>query len=310
MTGTPSYVVITPARNEAQFIELTLRSIVAQTILPLKWVIVDDGSTDGTDAIVNRYMARYPWIELLKMPARQERHFAGKVMAFNAGYTHISDVSYDVIVSVDADISLPDNDYFEFLLKKLADNPALGLVGTPFVDSSGAYDYRFASIEHVSGACQVFRRECFEQIGGYVPVKGGGIDHMAVIAARVRGWQTRTFTEKTCLHLREMGTAQHGVWKARLLQGTKDYTFGYHPLWEVFRTAYQMTKRPYVVGGALLAIGYLWAFIGRKPRPISAEMVAFQRNEQMRRLKSLFAHKVAPTQTTASSVPKTDLLCR
>jgi poly-beta-1,6-N-acetyl-D-glucosamine synthase len=310
MITTPSYVVITPARNEAQFIELTLRSVAAQTILPLKWVIVDDGSTDGTDAIVNRFVAEYPWIEPIKMPARQERHFAGKVMAFNAGYTHISDVSYDVIVSLDADISLPDRDYFEFLLTKLADDPALGLVGTPFVDNSGAYDYRFTSVEHVSGACQVFRRRCFEQIGGYVPVKGGGIDHMAVIAARVKGWQTRTFTEKTCVHMREMGTAQHGVWKARLLQGAKDYAFGYHPLWEVFRTAYQMTKRPYVVGGALLAIGYLWACIGRKPRPISAEMVAFQRNEQMRRLKSLFAHKVAPTQTTASSVPKSDLLCR
>src|SRR5215470_14192363 len=303
MISTPNYVIVTPARNEAQFIELTLRSVAAQTILPLKWVIVDDGSNDGTDAIVKRYVAQYPWVELITMPTRQERHFAGKVMAFNAGHKHVSEMSYDVIVSLDADISLPDKDYFEFLLKKLVENPALGLVGTPFVDNSGTYDYRFASIEHVSGACQVFRRECFEQIGGYVPVKGGGIDHMAVLAARVRGWQTRTFTEKTCLHLREMGTAQHGVWKARILQGTKDYAFGYHPLWQLFRTAYQMTKRPYVVGGALLASGYLWATICRKPRPISAEMVAFQRNEQMRRLKRLFARKEASKPHTASSVP-------
>lgn len=288
MTRTLSYVVITPARNEAEFIELTLKSVVAQTILPLKWVIVSDGSTDGTDDIVSRYAARNPWIELVRMPERKDRHFAGKVMAFNAGYARVRDVHYDVIVSLDADISLPAIDYFEFLLEKLADDLAIGLVGTPFEDNSVTYDYRFVSIEHVSGACQVFRRECFEQIGGYVPVKGGGIDHIAVMSARMKGWKTRTFTEKKSVHSREMGTAQHSSWKAMLHQGAKDYAFGYHPLWEIFRTAYQMTKRPFVLGGALLAAGYVWASVRRTQRPISAEMVAFQRSEQMRRLKNLF----------------------
>lgn len=288
VTRTLSYVVITPARNEAEFIELTLKSVVAQTILPLKWVIVSDGSTDGTDDIVSRYAARNPWIELVRMPERKDRHFAGKVMAFNAGYARVRDVHYDVIVSLDADISLPAIDYFEFLLEKLADDLAIGLVGTPFEDNSVTYDYRFVSIEHVSGACQVFRRECFEQIGGYVPVKGGGIDHIAVMSARMKGWKTRTFTEKKSVHSREMGTAQHSSWKAMLHQGAKDYAFGYHPLWEIFRTAYQMTKRPFVLGGALLAAGYVWASVRRTQRPISAEMVAFQRSEQMRRLKNLF----------------------
>lgn len=261
---------------------------MAQTILPLKWVIVSDGSTDGTDDIVSRYAARNPWIELVRMPERKDRHFAGKVMAFNAGYARVRDVHYDVIVSLDADISLPAIDYFEFLLEKLADDLAIGLVGTPFEDNSVTYDYRFVSIEHVSGACQVFRRECFEQIGGYVPVKGGGIDHIAVMSARMKGWKTRTFTEKKSVHSREMGTAQHSSWKAMLHQGAKDYAFGYHPLWEIFRTAYQMTKRPFVLGGALLAAGYVWASVRRTQRPISAEMVAFQRSEQMRRLKNLF----------------------
>jgi glycosyltransferase involved in cell wall biosynthesis len=300
MTETLSYVVITPARNEAEFIELTLKSVAAQTIPPLKWVIVSDGSTDGTDEIVSRYAAQNPWIELLRMPERQERDFAGKVMAFNAGYARVRDLHYDVIASLDADISLPARDYFEFLLAKLADDPALGLVGTPFEDNSIAYDYRFVSIEHVSGACQVFRRQCFEQIGGYVPVKGGGIDQIAVVSARMKGWKTRTFTEKKSVHSREMGTAQHSAWKARLYQGAKDYAFGYHPLWEIFRTAYQMTKRPFVLGGVLLAVGYLWALIRRTPRPISAEMVAFQRSEQMRRLKNLFFRQESRWQPTAS----------
>ena len=185
MTNLPKYVLITPARNEAQFIELTIKSVIAQTVLPLQWVIVSDGSTDGTDEIVNKYAAEHRWIELVRTPERQERHFAGKVHAFNAGYAKVKNLDYDLIGSMDADISF-DPDYFSFLLGKLAEDPALGLVGTPFKDKT-IYDYRFVSIEHVSGACQLFRRECFEQIGGYVPVKSGGIDHIAVITARMKG---------------------------------------------------------------------------------------------------------------------------
>lgn len=283
------YVLVTPARNEAKFIELTLQSVAAQTVTPVKWVIVSDGSTDGTDEIVSRYAARYAWIELLRMPERQERHFAGKVLAFNAGYARLKDVPHDVICSLDADISF-DESYFEFLLGKLVSDPALGLVGTPFLDSQKeTYDYRFVSIEHVSGACQVFRRECFEEIGGYVPVKGGGIDHIAVLTARLKGWKTRTFPEKACTHHRDMGTAQRGSVMARFRFGMQDYALGGHPLWEVFRTFYQMTQRPFVLGGFMVGSGYFWAMVTRRPRPISDELVAFRRREQMQRLKKFFA---------------------
>ena len=285
----PSYVLITPARNKAQFIELTIKSVVAQTARPLKWVIVSDGSTDGTDDIVRRYIAEYSWIELVRMPERAERHFAGKVEAFNAGSARMKDLPYEVIVSLDADISF-DEGYFACLLGHLAEDPGLGLVGTPFRDSDSneIYDYRFVSIEHVSGACQVFRRRCFEEIGGYVPVKGGGIDSIAVISARMKGWKTRTFTEKVCLHHRAMGTAQSNGLAARFKNGAKDYAFGNHPLWELLRTAYQMTKRPYVVGGVVLLCGYLWALMRRVQRPVSQEVVEFQRHDQMKRLLKVF----------------------
>jgi GT2 family glycosyltransferase len=278
-----TYVLITPARNEAKFIELTIKSVVGQTFRPAKWIIVSDGSTDGTDDIVSKYADEHRWIELVRMPERSERHFAGKVHAFNAGYAMVKDLKYDMIGSLDGDISV-DEDHFSFLLSKLAEDPKLGLVGTPFKGRS-TYDYRFVSIEHVSGACQLFRRECFEEIGGYVPVKQGGVDHIAVITARMKGWKTRTFTDKVCLHHREIGSAEHSALVARFRCGALDYALGGHPVWELFRTVYQMTKRPFVVGGLMLLAGYVWAIVRRVERPVSRELVEFRRREQMRRLR-------------------------
>jgi len=281
-----TYVIVTPARNEAQFIELAIKSVIEQTKRPLKWVIVSDGSTDGTDDIVRKYAAEYSWIELVRMPERQERDFAGKVYSFDAGYKCTRDLKYDVIVSLDADISFGE-DYFAYLLQKLTSDPGLGLVGTPFKEGSNiTYDYRFVNIEHVSGACQVFRRRCFEEIGGYKPVKSGCIDHIAVVSARMKGWKTRTFTERVCFHHRAMGTAQQNVVAARFKGGRKDYLIGNHPVWELSRVAYQLSRRPIIIGGLMLACGYAWAMIRREQRPVSRELVAFVRREQIGRLKS------------------------
>jgi glycosyltransferase involved in cell wall biosynthesis len=298
MAEISKYVVITPARNEARFIALTLESLIAQTILPLKWVIVSDGSTDGTDEIVQKYTFDHPWIELVRMPDRRQRDFSGKVHAFNAGYARMQGLDYEVVVSLDADISF-DADYFSLLLRKISADPALGLVGTPFQEVSGqTYDYRFVSIEHVSGACQVFRRECFEEIGGYQPVKGGSIDHIAVIGARMRGWKTRTFTEKVCLHHREMGTAERSVLRSRFKLGIKDHAVGNHPLWELFRTARQMTVPPLCSGGLALGTGYLWAMFRRFERPVSRDLIDFHRREQMQRLKLFFRLGTTPSAET------------
>jgi len=283
MSFSSAYVLITPARNEVAFIELTIRSMIAQTVKPLKWVIVSDGSTDGTDDIVAKYAADNTWMELIRMPERRERTFAGKVHAFNAGYAAVRNLEYDVIGSMDGDISF-DSEYFSFLLTKLNDNAALGLVGTPFKDTS-IYDYRFVSIEHVSGACQLFRRKCFEDIGGYKPSQLGGVDHIAVVAARMSGWKTRTFTDKVCFHHRRMGSAGQGFFKAKFRTGVLDYALGGHPAWECFRAIYQMTRKPYVVGGIILFAGYVTAGVKRIERPVSQEWVTFRRQEQMQRLK-------------------------
>jgi poly-beta-1,6-N-acetyl-D-glucosamine synthase len=281
------YVLVTPARNEEQFIELTLKSMVAQTQPPLRWVIVSDGSTDRTDAIVQEYAARTPWIELLRMPERKERHFAGKVHAFNAGYARVRNLEFDVIGNLDADVSF-EPDHFAFLLEKMRQNPELGVAGAPFREGDFQYDYRYSSVENVWGGCQLFRRACYDGIGGYMPLKGGCIDHVAVLSARFHGWKTRTFPERVCGHHRKMGTAEQNQLKAKFRLGWKDHSVGNHPLWELFRSLYQMTKPPYVIGGASLGFGYFSAMAQRAEVPLSRDLVAFVRREQMQRLKKLF----------------------
>jgi glycosyltransferase involved in cell wall biosynthesis len=285
-TGTLTYVLITPARNEAAFIESTIQSVVAQTVRPLKYVVVSDGSTDGTDEIVQRYAAAHEWIELVRMPEHIERDFAGKVRAFNAGQARLKGSNYDLIGSLDADITF-DADYFRFLLGKFAENARLGLAGTPHVENQRTYDYRFASLEHVSGACQLFRRQCFEAIGGYVPLKSGGVDLVAVLSARLKGWQTRTFPEKTCDHHRQMNSATKRGLALLLNDGRKDYLLGGHPLWEIFRAAYRAVRPPYLIGGVGLFVGYFWPMLLRRPRTAPEEIVAFRHKEQMTRLRGV-----------------------
>jgi glycosyltransferase involved in cell wall biosynthesis len=279
------YALITPARNEAQFIELTLQSIVAQTLRPVRWIIVSDGSTDGTDDIVRRYMAQNPWIELLRMPERAERNFAGKAYAFNAGYERLKGLEFDVIGNVDADVSF-EVDHFQLLVAKFAEEPRLGVAGAPFREKkSSQYDYRFTSTDNVWGGCQLFRRECFEAIGGYAPLKGGGVDLVAVVTARMNGWQTRTYPDRVCIHHRTMNSAMNKGMKLKFKWGQSDYRLGSHPLWQLFRCIYQMSKRPYVAGGLLTLAGYYFALITRRPRSVSAEFAAFRGKEQMQRLK-------------------------
>lgn len=281
------YVLITPARNEAQFIEQVINSLITQTIRPAKWVIVSDGSTDGTDEIVKRYIQIESWIELVRMPERRERHFAGKVHCFNAGYQRLAGVTYDVIGNLDADITF-EPDYVEFLLTKFANDWRLGVAGTPFVEGAESYDYRFTSRHHVSGACQLFRRDCFEDIGGYQAIQGGGIDWVAVTTARMKGWKTRTFTERVCRHHRAMGTASSGKLGAWYNLGKQDYYLGGHLLWQVFRSCLQMRSKPYVLGGVALLAGFIWGVVTRANRPIGRDLIAFHQREQMQRLRDMF----------------------
>ncbi|HEV2318107.1 MAG TPA: glycosyltransferase family 2 protein [Verrucomicrobiae bacterium] len=280
-----NYVLISPARNEAAFIQKTLDSMVAQTLLPERWVIVDDGSTDRTAEIAESYIKRHSWIELVRRPKHENHNFAGKVHAFNAGLERVRSLKFDVIGNLDADLSF-EPDYLAFLMQKFAEDPKLGVAGTPFIENG--YDSGKDSFEgqnHVPGGCQLFRRKCYQDIGGYVANQAGGIDWMAVTTARMKGWKTRSFAEKRFHHYRPLGTAQRNKLKASFSYGEKDYYLGNSPLWQLFRVGYRMARPPYVVEGAALLSGFCWAALCRTKRPISPELMRFHRDEQMQKLK-------------------------
>lgn len=284
------YVLITPCRNEARLLEETIKSVVQQTVLPLRWVIVNDGSTDATAEIVEKYAARHNWIELVNRPIRKDRNFAAKVHAFNEGFERVKDLKFELVGNLDADISFGP-DHFEFLLNKFMENPALGVAGTAYTQDGGWDSTRdsFEGEASVHGACQLFRYQCFVEIGGYCPNRLGGIDWIAVTTARMKGWETRNYPDRRYHHPRVMGTAEKGPLGAAFDYGKKDYFLGGSPLWQLFRVAYRMTKRPILFGGIALLFGYCAAAVCRVERPVSRDLVRFHRSEQMTKLRMIFS---------------------
>jgi glycosyltransferase involved in cell wall biosynthesis len=282
-----NYVLITSAHDEAQYIEKTIQSVVSQIVLPLRWIIVNDGSHDRTPEIIDRYTRDYDWIQRLDMPSHGKRSFAAKAHCFNRGYQSLRHLEFEIIGNLDADISFA-NDFMEFLLAKFAETPELGVAGTIFREEG--YDSGQDSFEgekHVSGQCQLFRRKCLEQIGGYVPNHAGGVDWIAVTSARMKGWKTRSFREKFFFHYRKLGTGGRNRLSAIFSYGEKDYYLGNHPLWEITRVGYRLGKKPLFTGGIALAAGYFWAALRRIDRPVSRELMLFHRKEEMKKLRAI-----------------------
>ena len=282
------YVLITPARNEEALISKVLDSVTVQTMPPLRWVIVDDGSKDRTAEIVEDYARRFLWIQLLRRPPHLDRSFAGKVHAFNAGLERAGSLQFEVVGNLDADITF-DPGYLEFLMQRFSENPKLGVAGTPFVEDSG-YDSARDSFEgenYVAGGCQLFRRTCFDEIGGYVPNAAGGVDWIAVMSARMKGWRVQSFSEKRFHHHRKLGTAEKGVLGALFDYGQRAYYLGGSPIWQIFRGCYRMTKKPFILGGIALLSGYGWAALRLTKRPVSAEMIHFHRRDQLKKLRAI-----------------------
>ena len=284
------YILITSAKNEEAYVTHTLDSVTTQTQLPERWVVIDDGSSDRTAEIVAGYAAKFPWITLIRNPKREGRNFAAKANAVNMALTQAQDIPFDALGNLDADVSFPP-DYMEFLMGKFSADPKLGVAGTPFTQAGG-YDSTKDSFEgenFVAGPIQLFRRECFKEIGGYTASPAGGVDWIAVMTARLKGWTVRSFSEKRFHHYRSMGTAEKSPVAALFAYGQKDYYLGGSPVWQLFRVTYRLAKKPYLVGGLALLAGYVWAAVKRVQRPVSPELVRFNRAEQMEKLGAILS---------------------
>ena len=284
-----SYILITAAKNEEKHIQKTLDSVINQSILPLKWIIVLNGSTDSTETIIEPYIKDFEWIELIKLPDEVKRDFSAKARAVNYGFNMCRDLVFEIVANIDADISFAP-DFVSFLINKFSEDSDYGVLGTAYEEEN--YDSlrdRHQNLTHVSGQAQFFRKECFTGIGGYVETPHGGVDWIAVTTARQQGWITRTFPEMKFFHHRPMGTEGIGVLKARFKYGYRDYLFGSHPLWQIFRIVFQMKNKPVILSGLFLGAGYFWGCIKRPERPINDDLIQFRRSEQSENLKLIFS---------------------
>lgn len=285
-------VIISPVRDEAALITKTLDSIVAQTVRPVEWVIVDDGSTDNTAALVQSYADKYPFIRLVKITDRGFRKLGGGVVAaFKFGLTQISSPSYDYIAKLDGDMSFGPR-YLEIMFKAFDANPKLAAVsGKVFRPEDGGYVEEWTIDSHVAGQFKLYRWTAFCDIGGFVEeVLWDGID---VHTARMKGWQTLSFDdlEARLIHHRLMGSSDKNVYKGRLRLGRGIYFMGYHPLYAVASGLFRMREKPFIIGGLLIIFGYIRAAVQRVPRYDNAEFRAYLQNWQLTQLKALVKGK-------------------
>jgi poly-beta-1,6-N-acetyl-D-glucosamine synthase len=281
-----SYVLITPARNEEALIEKTIRAVTAQTILPLKWVIISDKSTDRTDEIIKKYASSYSFIEFERITDQGEWNFSSKVNAINSGLKKIVNLEFELIGFLDADVTFESN-YYEQVLMQFKKNEKLGIGGGMILELSGdTFKHLNYNVNSVAGAVQLFRKTCFDKIGGYIPLQSGGIDAVAEVMARMNGWQVRSFPEIYAYHHRKIGVTKGNILSSKWRYGTRDYLMGTHPLFMFLKSIYRFREKPYVLSGLLMIFGYLWPFLRKKNIPIPHDVVEYTRKEQMKRIVS------------------------
>lgn len=281
-----SYILITAARNEADHIGNTIRSVTAQTRLPDRWLIVSDGSTDPTDRIVAEAAEQHPFIELLRVDADGKRNFGSKAVAINAGYEKkLAALPHDFVGVLDADISF-EPEYYEQVMTRFNEDSQLGIAGgvlTDIVDGRAVQQLSDPDWS-VSGPVQMFRRECWQDIGGYLALRGG-IDAAAEVMARMKGWRVRAFPELSALHHRQTGRENHSRLGIFFHRGLEDFRMGYHPLFFAGRAVLRFREVPFLIGGLAMLCGYLWAALTRSEKKVPPEFIHFLRREQLGRLR-------------------------
>ncbi len=295
--GVTNYVVITPAHNEDAFIEKTIASVLAQTVRPLKWVIVNDASTDHTREIVERYSMERSFIQLVNVERPTGRHFGNKVRAFNQGLVEMRDLKFDYIGNLDADISFEPT-YFENILHQFAKDAKLGIAGGMIHSRLGdEYVSQEVALDSVAGAVQLFRRACFEQVGGYLMLPYGGIDTAAEVTARMKAWTVRTFPEFRVLEHRRTGSATERPLASRVKEGRRMQSLGYGALFYFLRCLYRAKEQPKVVGSCAAFWGFLASKFSGEPIALPPDAVRYLRAEHRAKLKRLLHLSSASSQS-------------
>ena len=276
------YVVITPARNEARNIERTVDSMLGQTYAPRRWIVVDDGSSDATSAIVERRTKDVPWVDLVVRSDRGHRSAGTGVMeAFHEGRARVQETDWEFIVKLDADLEFA-SDYFERCLGQFASDPKLGIAGGKVYDVDAnrvVHDPHPAF--HVRGATKIYRRACWEDIGGLLV--GPGWDTLDEVKANQLGWSTRTLVDVPIYQLRPTGSAA-GSWPNWVKNGVAAYRSGYHPAFVAVRAARRLLQPPSVVAPAGLLWGYARSWLSRSGRVDDPDLVRYVRQQQWNRL--------------------------
>jgi glycosyltransferase involved in cell wall biosynthesis len=288
-----NYVLITAARNEEEYIEATIESVLSQTILPKKWVIVSDASIDSTDDIVKRHLEHTDIIEFIRkeMDTNEQFDFASKVFALNAGYERIKDYGYRYIGHLDADITM-EPDYYEKIISKFNGNKMLGIAGGFIYETmAGCFKCRpYNTSRSVAGAIQLFRRECYEQIGGFIPLRMGGEDTYAEVVARKKGWKVQSFPEIVVYH-HKVGNLARGKVRECFRKGMAAYSLGSHPLFEVVKSIRRGGEKPYGISFFSRIIGFAWPYLWRQDRLVSDEFIEFMRKEQLTQLRNFIMRR-------------------
>jgi biofilm PGA synthesis N-glycosyltransferase PgaC len=280
------YVLITPAKNEAAYIGRTIYAVRSQTILPQKWVIVSDGSTDETDEIASSYARKHSFIQLLRAGEKGQKDFGSKVRAFWAGCGELRGAEYDFIGNLDADVTF-DVRYFESILEKFQSNPKLGIGGGLILELLGdKFVIPRTSLNSVGGPIQLFRRECYEAIGGFVPMRLGGVDAAVEIKARMLGWDVQTFPEIQVHHHRRVSTGAKTAFGTKFKSGMTNYILGYHALFQIGSSLSRVMEPPYLAGSACSLAGFGWACLRGYKHALPNDVVSFLRAEQMARIRT------------------------
>jgi len=281
-TDTGKYVIVTPVRDEQEYIEKTINSVISQTLQPLQWIIVNDGSTDDTGKIIDNYAKAHSWIKAVHRLNRGARVAGGGVIeAFYDGYGEIDEAGWEFIVKLDGDLTFEPS-YFKDCMEEFYKDPGLGVGGgVIYHEINGSLELEKNPLFHVRGATKIYRKECWMAIDGLI--KAPGWDTIDEVKANMLGWKTRSFNHLQVIHHRFTGAAD-GTWRNAVKNGKANYISGYHPLFMLAKCTKRIFEKPYLIGALGLFYGFMSGYLNKIPQINDKKLIAYLRKHQLRRL--------------------------